>query len=325
MASNPDLSAIVVTPRNYETIRKAVEHLRAQAIRERIEVVIVAASKAELDPDREALDDFWGWQVVEVGEIDNLGPAEAAGVRAARGPVVVYVEEHSYPAPGWAEALVEAHAGPWAAVGPSVANANPESAVSWTTMFLDFADWIAPGEPGPAKTLPSHQTSYKRDLLLAYGSRLDRLLETETTLQYDLSANGHRLYYEPTACTHHVNVSRFREVVGLQFFNYREFSANRALLGGWGWPRRLLYIAGSPLIPLVRGRRVLLQIRRRGLQRDLLPRILPSMALGLVSATVGEIVGYALGKGDSSRKRVTFELERLRHVTDRDRRRAGTQ
>jgi hypothetical protein len=43
----------------------------------------------------------------------------------------------------------------------------------------------------------------------------------------------------------------------------------------------------------------------------------------LVSASVGEFVGYALGKGDSSQKRVTFELERLRHVTEEDRRQAA--
>lgn len=323
MTSEPELSAILITPGSYETIRKSVEHLHAQGIRGQIEVVIVAPSREGLEPDHAVLDGFWGWQVVEVGEIDNLGPVEAAGVRASRAPVVVYVEEHSYPLPGWAEALVEAHAGPWAAVGPSITNANPESAVSWTSMFLDFADWVAPGEPGPAAALPSHQTSYKRDLLLAYGPRLDHFLETETALQYDLVANGHRLYYEPAARTNHLNVSRASEIMGLQFYNYREFGANRSALGGWGWPRRMLYIAGAPLIPFVRGARVLRQIRRCGLQRELLPRALPPIALGLVSATVGELVGYAIGKGDSSRKRVTFELERLRHVSERDRRQAA--
>jgi hypothetical protein len=74
------------------------------------------------------------------------------------------------------------------------------------------------------------------------------------------------------------------------------------------------------LIPAVRGVRVLRQIRRVGLTRKLIPRILPSMALGLAAAAVGEMAGYALGKGDSSRQRVTFELERLRHVTESDRR-----
>ena len=323
MTSNPELSAILITPRSYETIRKTAEHLHAQAIRDRIEIVIGVPSEEWLEPDRETLGRFWGWQVVEVGEIDNLGPVEAACVRAARGPVVVYVEEHSYPAPGWAEALVQAHAGPWAAVGPAVMNANPESAVSWTSIFLDFTDFVAPREPGPAASLASHQTSYKRDLLLAYGPRLDRFLENETTLQHDLMGTGHRLYHEPAARTNHVNVSRFGEFIGTQFMNCREFGGNRVFLGGWSWRRRLLYVAGSPLIPVVRGGRIIRQIRRYGLQRKLLLRMLPSMLMGLASASAGELVGYVFGKGDSSRRRVTFELERMSHVTERDRRQAA--
>lgn len=323
MTAHPDISAILITPRSYETIRKTAEHLHAQDIRDRIEIVIGVPTEEGLAPDREVLDGFWGWQVVEVGEIDNLGPVEAACMRAARGAVVVYVEEHSYPQPGWAEALVAAHAGPWAAVGPAVTNANPDSAVSWTALFLDFTEFCAPREPGPMNSLANHQTSYKRDLLLAYGPRLDRFLENESTLQRDLVGKGHRLYHEPAARTNHVNVSRFGEFVSTQFIHCREFGDNRAVLGGWSWRRRLLYVAGSPLIPVLRGTRVLRQIRRSRLRPKLVLRMLPSMLLGLASAAAGEVTGYVFGKGDSSQRRVTFELERMKHVTERDRRLAA--
>jgi hypothetical protein len=323
--SHPQLSVILVTPGSYDVIRKSIDHVRAQSPREEIELVIVTPSERELGLDPAGLEGFWGWQIVEVGRIDNLGPAEAAGVRRARGIAVVYVEEHSYPAPGWAEALIRAHAGPWAAVGPAVTNANPDTMVSWTTFFLDFGEWVAPGEPGPALSLASHQTSYKRDLLVSYGSQLDDFLETETTLQHELRARGHQLYFEPAAKTDHLNVSRFAEVMSLQFHNYREFAANRAALGNWSWRRRLLYIGGSPLIPLVRGSRILKQIFRSGLQRRLLPGVLPSLIVGLVAAAAGELAGYTSGKGDSSQKRVTFELERMRHTTARDRQKADAR
>ena len=323
--SIPALSVILITPGSFEAIRKVASHVRAQNVRDRIELVIVAPSEAELAMEPAAVEGFWGWQVVEVGGIDNLGPAEAAGVYRARGPAVVYVEEHSYPAPGWAEALIRAHAAPWAAVGPAVTNANPQTMVSWLTFFLDFGEWVAPGEPGRANSLASHQTSYKRDLLLSYGERLGQMLETETALQYDLRARGHELFFEPAARTDHMNVSRSREIVSLQFLNYREFAANRSLLGGWSWRRRLLYIGGSPLIPLVRGTRVIRQIHRSGLTRKLIPRIIPSLVVGLVAAAVGEVVGYSIGKGDSSQKRVTFELERLRHMSEKDRKQAGAR
>ena len=312
----PRLSSIVITPGPFDAIRRTVTHILAQDVREALELVIVAPTRAGLGALPAELETLWGWQVVEVGAIDNLGPAEATGVRHARAPVVVYVEEHSYPAPGWARALIEAHAKPWAAVGPALVNANPDRMVSWTTFFLDFGDWVAQGIPGTADALASHQTSYKRDLLLAYGAELDSLLETESALQHDLRRRGHELFFEPRARTVHVNVSRFDEVVSLQFHNYREYAHNRATLGGWSTGRRLLYIGGAPLIPLVRGRRVLRQVRRSGLTRRLLPGILPSLTLGLIAASFGEMMGYSLGKGDSSQKRITFELERFRHLAE---------
>lgn len=319
-ASHPLLSVILITPGTFEAIRKSIDHVRAQNVRAEIELVIIAPTEAELGLDPAALEGFWGWQIVEVGTIDNLGPATAVGVRRARGTAVVYVEEHSYPAQGWAEALIRTHAGPWAAVGPAITNANPDTMVSWTTFFLDFGEWVAPGEPRPAMALPAHQTSYKRAALLSFGTRLDRLMENEWTLHQDLRAMGHQLYFEPAAQTNHLNVSRFAEMLNLQFQNCREFGANRIALGNWSWKRRVLYILGSPLIPLLRGRRVLGHIRRSGLRRRLMPGILPSLIAGLMAASVGEMVGYVAGKGDASQKRITFELERLRHTTDQDQR-----
>jgi len=318
-ASQPQLSVILITPGSFEAIRKSIDHVRAQNVRDQIELVIVAPSEAELGLDPAALEGFWGWQIVEVGNIDNVAPLQAVGVRRARGDAVVYVEEHSYPAPGWAEALIRAHAGPWAAIGPAITNANPGTMASWTTFFLDFGEWIAPGEPRPAMSLPGHQTSYKRAALLPYGTKLDRLMENEWILHQDLRAQGHQLYFEPAAQTDHLNVSRFAEVMSVQFHNCREFGANRAELGSWSWKRRVLYIFGSPLIPLVRGRRVMGHIRRSGLQRRLMPGMLPLLIACLVSGAVGELMGNISGKGDSSQKRVTFELERLRHTADRDR------
>lgn len=316
---SPFLSVILVTPDRYETIRKVVGHLRAQSARDRMELIIMAPSESRLEPDRNALEDFFAWRVVEVGEINSLGPVEAEGFREAHGVAVVYVEEHSFPEPGWAEALIEAHAGPWAAVGPAMTNANPRTMVSWSCFLLDFGQWVVPGEPGPAAMLASHQTSYKRAPLMEYGSRLGELMETEVALQADLLANGHQLYFEPAASTDHVNVSRLRDLLVVQYYSYRAFAARRAAQGAWSWGRRLAYIAGSPLIPVVRAYRVLGHIRRGGLTGRLVPRIFPSLMIALTSAAAGEVVGYAFGAGDAPTRRLSFELDRKRHTTDDDR------
>jgi hypothetical protein len=319
MDETPPLSVILVTPGSFEAIRKSIDHVRAQSVRDRLELVVVAPSEAELGLDAAALEGFRSWKVVPLGGIPTLGAALAAGVRAARGDVVVYVEEHSYPEPGWAEALIDAHAGPRAAVGAAVVVANPDSVVSRANSFIDFGPWSPTGAAGPMASLPIHQTAYKRALLLEYGERLDALLDAESLLQEDLRARGHELWFEPAARTRHVNVSRLADAMALEFHNFRVSAANRAGQGRWPWPRRALYVAASPLFPLIHLGHILGQVRRAGQTRRM-PAMLPALLPVLASAAAGEAVGFSFGAGRAPRKQLSFELDRLGHITDQDRR-----
>src|SRR5215813_6201926 len=103
------MSVVLVTPDRYDAIHKTLEHLRAQTVLDQLEIVIVALSAATLNFDAAELSAFGRVRVIEVGEIKSTGRAIAAGVQEASAPVVTYAEEHSYPAPGWAEALIKAH------------------------------------------------------------------------------------------------------------------------------------------------------------------------------------------------------------------------
>jgi hypothetical protein len=313
-----ELSVVVVTPDNYEAIRAAVRHLRQQTARDQLELVIVCPSKTGLRLDEKDLNDFPRWQVVEAGEFESSGFAIAAGVLAANAPVVGYVEEHSFPEPGWAEALIRAHRQGWAAVGWEIHNANPSSLISWSNLLTDFAPWVAPAPAGEVDRLPPHHTSYKRDRLLAYGRALGKLLETEAVLQADLRGQGHRFYLEPAAKSRHVNISKLSSYLLAEWLGGRVFGAARMRQQRWSIGRRLLYIIGSPLIPLVRLRRLLRQIRRIGRQQELLPAILPVMMLALIAHTLGEMAGYAGWVGHAARSRRNVELHRLDHVADAD-------
>ncbi len=56
----------------------------------------------------------------------------------ASAPVVALVEDHAYPAPGWAEGIIDAHKNGWAAVGPVMANANPHGLMSWVNLLIEY-------------------------------------------------------------------------------------------------------------------------------------------------------------------------------------------
>ncbi len=243
--------------------------------------------------------------------------ARAEGVRAACAPVVAFVEDHAFPAPGWAEALMERHEdGEWTAVGPVIANANPRSVTSWANLLIEYAPWLEPQEGGEREHLPGHNGSYKRDVLVSYGDALEAMLDAESVLHWDLRARGHRLYLEPKARTFHQNFSVASSSAALRFNGGRLFAAARAR----GWPawRRVLFALAGPLIPAVRLARITREVMKPGRQRRQLARALPALTVGLVFDGAGEVVGYALGPGRSMAILSDMEFHRRRYLAPED-------
>lgn len=265
------------------------------------------------------LDGFLRARVMEHSPGAHLAAVRAAAVHEATAPVVVFAEDHCYPDPEWADALIRAHDGPWAAVGPQFDNANPASMISWADFFLNFGSAAAPATSGVTTDLAWHNTSYKRSLLIECGGRLEQLLETEGLLQADLRERGHELWLEARARTAHVNVSTARWFVASHFVGGRLYGANRAKQGSWSVAHRSAYVAGGVLTPLARAPRLWREIRRTGRQRELLPRMIPALILGLAAHAIGEMAGYARGIGDASERKSNLEFNRYRYVTERDR------
>ena len=315
----PELSVILVTPDRYAPLRETVGCLLRQTVRDALEIVLVAPAEDALELDPSELDPFLCHHVVEVGPLTTTGAAMAAGVRRATAPVVAYAEEHSYPEPAWAEAVIRRHREPWAAVGWPLRNANPGSLIAWASLLTDFASWVAPVEGGEVSRLPGHHAAYKRDVLLAYGDRLAAMLEVEGVLHFDMRRNGLRLYLEPSVSSLHVNVSRLGSYFQAEYLGGRTFAAARARSGRWSPLKRILFVAGAPLIPLVRLRRILADVRRAGLTRQVMPRTLPALCFGVTAHTVGEIAGYTLGSGRAQQRRIGIELQRRRHLGRRER------
>jgi len=310
--SLPAMSVIVVTPDSYETVRKTIRHLRAQKIRDRLEIVLVVPSLDKLGLDEKELGDFLQYSTVAVGHMRSTARARAAGVRKASAPIVAFAEDHAFPAPGWAEALILAHKREWAAVGPVMANANPGSLTSWANLLVEYGPWLEPLAGGEAEHLPGHNGSYKRDLLLEYGDRLEAMLDAETILQWDLRRRGHRLYLEPKARTFHENFTAPLSSTILRFYGGRLFAASRAR--DWSVWRRLLFTCGSPLIPLVRFSRLVRELGRIDRPRHLLPRVAPMLFIALLCDGAGEMVGYAFGAGRAMSVLSDMEFHRERYM-----------
>jgi hypothetical protein len=312
VASSTDieLSVIMLTPDSGATLLRTIRALAAQTARRRLELVFVIPAAGQLQVDPRDLSAFGSCQVVEIGAMTSTAAARAAGVRAARAPVVAFAEDHSFPMAGWAEALIDAHRGPWTGVGPVMHNANPDTATSWANLLVDYAPWVDPIPFGEYDHIPGHNSSYKRNALLAFGDALQDVLEAESVLQWDLRGRGHRFAIEPSARTRHENFAKPGASVALRFHSGRLFAANRAR--EWSVGRRAFYACAAPLIPAVRMARTIGVLRRIQLPASL--RLLSLLALLFLVDGFGELLGYASGSGGSMRRLTDMEFHRERYV-----------
>lgn len=309
----PALSVVLATPDCYETIRETIRHLRAQTVKHLLEIIIVAPSASILHVDEFELRDFLRFRVVEVGLVTSIGSANAKGIRQASAPIVALAEDHAFPAPGWAEALIAAHRHPWAVVGPVFRNPNdPKNIIAWADFLTGEGEYLVPRESGLVERLPGNNCSYKRDLLLDYESQLETMMETETFIHKDLRQKGHQLYLESGAQVFHLNFERMSSFISIKYLSGRIFGAARAQ--GWSFFYRLFYACGTPLIPIVRYRRLR---KPWGDLRKILKLpwgAIPMAWCGLFISATGEMIGCCFGAGQAVAKREKLEFHRNLHL-----------
>jgi hypothetical protein len=315
--TRPAISVVLPTTSDFETVATTVRHLRRQSVADRLELVVVAMARPDFLSDPPACVGLWGVQVVHTDRRSH-GDACAAGVRAARAAVVAFAEDHCFPEPGWAEALLAGYRSPEiVAVGPTFRNANPGTLVSWCDFAIGYGPWIDPRTAGDQPFLAGHNSSYRRDVLLSLGPRLAEGLESETVLHLELRSQGRRLVVEPGARAAHTNFGRFDVWLPVQYHSGRVFAARRA--DRWGLPRKALYAFASPLIPPLRFVRALRQLRRSPERRPSLLRLAPLLALGLGADGLGQLIGYVAGSGGSEYHLTGFEFRRMDFVPESDR------
>lgn len=314
MPTQPPLLTVVLVIGDEGTRRgleRTMHSLRAQCLIERMEVLVMDCSPPGTPPLRGS--DHRSVRTIRLArETTTLAQARAEGVRQARAPIVGFLDEHSFAMAGWAEALVEAHRGPWAGVGGEIYNSASARGLADPIYLMGHSTWMPPAPRGEAELLPSHDTCYKREILLEYGAELDELLMAEPVLMRRLRLDGHRLYVDPNVKSMHGYTVNPLTLVAFYAWS-RCFAASRAKAFGWSSGRRLLFAALSPLIPLVRALRLFRYLARAR------PTSLPTFLVGLpvillaqAGAAVGEGLGMLFGLGDAERLFTQSHLRGLR-------------
>jgi hypothetical protein len=319
MMPTTDLSVALIVPEHRETVLRTLQYLQRQTVCHRLEVILLGASAALLETLRDELRPFGTCQLVVWERMRNMAAARAHAVRIARSPLAVHAEDHCFPEPGWAEALIRAFAPSAdgtvpAAAGPLMVNENPRTLWSWAAFTLHFSHCAFRESHGPAQFLATHNTCFRRDALVALGEHLDSGIEMELLLQNRLRANGHTMTHQTEAVTRHVNVSRPSALLTSSFFGGWLFSTVRMREEQWTLGRKVFQLAASPLVPLLQLKRRWPALRRIAPGRSLLPWVIPHVLLIAAVHTVGEVTGIVFPRDQVIENYSNFENTRTRFV-----------
>lgn len=319
MMPTTDLSVALIVPGRRETVLRTLQHLQRQTVCQRLEVILLGASAAHLETLRDELRPFGACQLVVWQRMRNMAAARAHALRIARSPLVVHAEDHCFPEPGWAEALIRAFtpsgdAPVPAAAGPLMVNENPRTLWSWAAFTLHFGHSAFRESHGRVQYLATHNTCFRRDALLAMEEHLDSGIEMELLLQNRLRANGHVLTHQTEAVTRHVNVSRPKALLTSSFFGGWLFSTVRMREEQWTLGRKVFQLAVSPLVPFLQLKRRWPVLRRIAPGRSLLPWAIPHVLLITTVHTIGEVTGILFPRDTVIEDYSNFENSRSRFV-----------
>jgi len=253
-------------------------------------------------------------KLIRVPGDTSFAAARASAVRMARAPYVSFLEEHCRARPGWFRALRRAHeSGPWAAVGGEVHHGNGSFGISRLIGIMNYYQWLAPTPSGERTLLPGHNSSFRRDVLVAYGDELDELMRADVAFFQKLVADGHRLYLEADAKFEHLNETRLLSIAKGYFFWHRGYGVERAAVHRWSPAKRALYIVATPLIPFYFLLKITLRLRK--LRPDLVGEALrgaPQILFAQLASATGQAFGLLFGPGDGEARFSDYELNEHR-------------
>ena len=290
-----ELSVIVPALAPLGSVSGVLKALQAQTIRTEIEVIVLSR-ESQIWPGAD--------RVVVVGDA-LLHEARALGVHCSSAAYVVLAEDHCFPEPDWAEALVLRLREGWDGVGPALRSGNPSSLWALAAFVLGYGEWIAPLS---GTVLPGHNVALRRQLLVQQGESLKEKLLVGSLLLRDLRGQGARFCLEERARMAHWDCTRISWALITFLAVGSGFGAQRSL--AWHPLLRATFALAAPVVAALHWRRAFRHVRRVGLPRACL---IPALFLA-AAWSLGECLGCALGTGMVARYVEWGEINRLAHA-----------
>ncbi len=295
-AHAPRLSVVIASVNGWSVLEPTLRALDAQPERDTMQIVVVdvvgGATRERIRSHQPPVD------CVAVEERLTIPRLRYLGVQRANGEIVAILEDHGEVDRDWARQMLDAHEGPWGAVGGVVENGRG-GLVNWAVFFCEYTTYMAPVPEGEHADLPGNNIAYKRPHLLRHARVLDEG-KWESWLNDRLRADGVPIASTNRAIVRHIKPFRLGDFLAQRFHFARSYAGMRRV--EQSRIQRLVYGFGSLALPAL----LMLRVTRNAFQkRRHLGRFVlcaPLIALFLTVGSFGEMLGYLFGPGRSLEK-----------------------
>jgi GT2 family glycosyltransferase len=232
---------------------------------------------------------------------ERLGIPElrAIGMEHSTGKIITVTEDHCMAPPNWFAEILQAHQGPYPAVGGTVLNGSTERITDWAVYLCEYSHVMPPIPAGEVGGIPGNNASYKREILFRVDDRVRRNC-WEYFLHEELKKAGVKFLSVPGIVVNHKKEFGFWYFMSQRYHYSRSFAGMRRARTTPA--RRLFYLACSPLLPVLMSWRIASKVWEKQRHRRELILSLPLLGLFMVSYAAGEFVGYLAGGGNSLSK-----------------------
>jgi len=308
--SNVQLSIVVVVFAGGRNILRCLGDLEHQQSVENVEVLVPCNDRTPGIPGLEK--QFPRVRFLRVQGYSTYAQLRALGIREARGVIVALTEDHCIPDRFWCARIVEAHRGPYAAVGGVVEKQVPDTILNWSLYLSDYGRYMSPMAEGPVNHLSDCNVSYKRAALEVIAD-VWRNEFHEPIVHGALQAKGETLWFSPRIVVQQQRTLRLGEAIKDRYLFGRLFGSGRITRGQAGrseapepmsreqkirtaWLRRFIYMTGSVFLPALLVGRVATHVLRKRRCGSAFLRGVPTLVLLNTAWAWGEFVGYFTGR-----------------------------
>jgi glycosyltransferase involved in cell wall biosynthesis len=290
------VSVIIPARNEAATIVRTLDAVQAQA-RPGLEVEVVVVDDESID-DTVAVARAAGAIVLSTGKGGNPGAARNRGAAVASGDPIIFLDADCVPAPGWLNALLDAHAAGATIVGGSL-ELPPGLPFSARCDYYASAFHVHPRRA--PEYVPNHtpaNLSVRRDAFRATEGFTERGPvadgHEELAWQAELQRAGHKIRFEPAAMVYHYNRPGFANLMRRNYRWAYSTIESKATTGvaRYPWLYRhpgLLTVASGPLAIAQLGYILGSWLRAGVIAEPILT--LPGLLLSRVAYAAGSTVG----------------------------------